>query len=92
MYLCLIMGFGLVIGFIDHMQIVTTSNCSPITNSHTLQFAVARIKFSQFVFTSVHLVMAPNNADSSASEFNGSCPHWLAAPSQLLMAAALLHS
>jgi hypothetical protein len=32
------MGFGLIIVFIEHLQIVTTSNYSAIANSHTLQF------------------------------------------------------
>jgi hypothetical protein len=36
------MGFGLVIGFIEHLQIVTTSNYSAIANSRTLQFTTAR--------------------------------------------------
>jgi hypothetical protein len=40
-------GFGLVIGFIGHLQIVTTSNYSDITNSHTPQFTTARTKSSQ---------------------------------------------
>jgi hypothetical protein len=35
------MGFGLVIGFTEHLQIVTTSNYSVITNSDTLQFTTA---------------------------------------------------
>jgi hypothetical protein len=30
------MEFGLVTGFIDDLQIVTTSNYSAIANSHTL--------------------------------------------------------
>jgi hypothetical protein len=51
----------LVIGFIDHLQIVTTSNYSAVANSHTRQFTVAHTKFSQFVLTSCFLVMDPNN-------------------------------
>jgi hypothetical protein len=31
--------------FIDHLQIITTSNCSTVTNSHTLQFTTAHTKF-----------------------------------------------
>jgi hypothetical protein len=41
------MGFGLVIGFIEHLQIITTNNYSAITNSHTLQFIAARTNSSQ---------------------------------------------
>jgi hypothetical protein len=41
------MGFGLVIGFIEHLQIVTTSNYRAIASSHTLQFTRARNKSSQ---------------------------------------------
>jgi hypothetical protein len=36
-----------VIGFIEHLQIVTTSNYCAIANSHTLQFTTARTKPSQ---------------------------------------------
>jgi hypothetical protein len=48
-YIC---GFGLVIGFIDHLQIVTTSNYSVIANSHTLQFTTARAKSFQSAMSS----------------------------------------
>jgi hypothetical protein len=40
-------GFGLVIGFIENLQIITTSNYSANANSHTLQFTAARMKSSQ---------------------------------------------
>jgi hypothetical protein len=46
------MGFGLAVGFIDCLQIVTTSNYSAITNSHTLQFATARTESSQSAVSS----------------------------------------
>jgi hypothetical protein len=41
-------GFGLVNAYIDHLQIVTTSNYSAITNSQTLQFTTAHTKSTQF--------------------------------------------
>jgi hypothetical protein len=37
-------GFGLVIGFTGFLQTVTTINYSAITNSHSLQFTIARTK------------------------------------------------
>jgi hypothetical protein len=40
------MGFGLVIGFIEQLQIVTTVNYSGIANSHTQQITAARAKSS----------------------------------------------
>jgi hypothetical protein len=46
------MGFGLVIGFIEHLQIVSKVT-STITNSHTLQFTTAHTK----VFTGCRLLM-----------------------------------
>jgi hypothetical protein len=42
----------LVIGFIELLQIVTTSNYSAIANSHTQQFTTARTKSSQFAVSS----------------------------------------
>jgi hypothetical protein len=45
-------AFGLVIGFIEHLQIVTTSKSSAIDNSHTLQFTTARTKSSQSAVSS----------------------------------------
>jgi hypothetical protein len=47
------MGFRLVIGFIEHLQIVTTNNCSTIANSHTLQFTAACTKSSQSAVSSL---------------------------------------
>jgi hypothetical protein len=41
------MGFVLVMGFIEHLQIVTTSNYSIVTDSHTPQFNTAPSKSSQ---------------------------------------------
>jgi hypothetical protein len=39
----LLTGFGLLIGFIEHLQIVTTRNYSVIANSHIMQFTTAYI-------------------------------------------------
>jgi hypothetical protein len=46
------MGFGLVIGFIEHLQIVTTSNYSAIDNLHNLQFTTACTKSPQSAVSS----------------------------------------
>jgi hypothetical protein len=61
------MGFGLVIGFIDHIQIVVTSNYNAIANLHTLQIITAHAKPSQSASTSRFPVTDLNNGDSSAS-------------------------
>jgi hypothetical protein len=41
------MGFEFVIGFIEFLQIITTSNYSTIANSNTLHFTTVRTKSSQ---------------------------------------------
>jgi hypothetical protein len=41
------MGFGFGISFIDRLRIVTTSNYSAITDSHTQRFTTARSKSPQ---------------------------------------------
>jgi hypothetical protein len=62
-------GFGLVIGIIERLQIVTTKNCNSVTILNTLRFTIALAKHSLFVFSSGCLVTAPNTVDSSASVF-----------------------
>jgi hypothetical protein len=45
-------GFGLVIGFIEYLHIITTSNYNANANSHNLQFTTARIKSFQVAVSS----------------------------------------
>jgi hypothetical protein len=68
------MRFGLVIGVI---KLVTTSNYSILTNSHTLLLTIAHTMSSQFIFTGGCLVMDPNNIP-----FCSLC-YWLATASHL---------
>jgi hypothetical protein len=59
-------GIGLVVRFVEHLQIVTTSNCSAIPNSHTLHalcFPVCCI------FTGCRLATAFKAVAFSASVF-----------------------
>jgi hypothetical protein len=60
-------GFGLEIGFINNLQIVTTGNYNALANLHTLQITTAHAEPSQCASTSCLLVMGLNNGDSSAS-------------------------
>jgi hypothetical protein len=46
------MAFGLIIEFVEHLQILTTSSYRVMANSTTLQFTVARTKFSQSAVSS----------------------------------------
>jgi hypothetical protein len=63
-------GFGLVIGFIEHSQILTTSDYSAIVNSHILQLNAARTVFSVCcIFNGCRLVTVSNAVASSASVF-----------------------
>jgi hypothetical protein len=59
------MGFGLVTLFIEHLytQPITTSNCSTLANSHTLQFTRARTKSFQFAVFSSRCLVATLTAD-----------------------------
>jgi hypothetical protein len=69
-------GFGLMIGFIFHLQIVTASNYNALADSCTRLFTAAHTKPSQHVFTSRFLVTDPNNVLCLR-------PNWLKNISQL---------
>jgi hypothetical protein len=59
------MGVGLITGFNEHLQIVSTSRT--IANSHTQQFTTAHTKSSQSAVSSP--VMVSNAVDPSTSMF-----------------------
>jgi hypothetical protein len=64
------MGLGLVTGFTELLQNITTNIYSANTNSDTLQFNIGHMKSSQSaVFTGSSLVMASSAIASLASVF-----------------------
>jgi hypothetical protein len=87
------MGFGLVIGYLQRLQIVTTSNYSTLANSCTLRFTAAHTKSSQSVFCSGCQVTDPNSglfclhccwlATVSHLTPGSKCPHILDCHSQV---------
>jgi hypothetical protein len=44
-------GFGLDIGFIDNLQVVTTNNCNTIADFHTLQITDTHSLMSSIYYT-----------------------------------------
>jgi hypothetical protein len=60
-------SFGLEMGFIDHLQVVTTKNYNTVYNFHSSQITTAHPKSFQSAFTSLFPVTDLNNGDSSAS-------------------------
>jgi hypothetical protein len=62
-------SFGLEIGFIDHLQVVTTSDYehNTIASFHTLQITAAQAKSFQSAFISRFLVTDFKNGDSTTA-------------------------
>jgi hypothetical protein len=60
------MGFGLVIGFIDQLQAVTTNNYNIITDFHTFQSTVAQalgfsVSISRLLATDLNTKISTSN-------------------------------
>jgi hypothetical protein len=56
------MGFGLVIGFTEHLLIINTSNYNAIANSQTQHFTMAHTSSSQSaIFIGCRLVAPPTS-------------------------------
>jgi hypothetical protein len=52
MHVVIIDGLRSVIGFIEHLRIVATSNYSHVANSHTMQSTTSRTESSQSAVSS----------------------------------------
>jgi hypothetical protein len=67
----LLTGFGLLIGFIEHLQLITTSEGYALTVLLTSQITTGHTRFSQpvTVFTSRCLVVASNGGRSPSTGF-----------------------
>jgi hypothetical protein len=67
------MGFW-IMGFIDHLEVVTINNYIIIIDLHTLKITTAGAKFLPAcnIFTARFLVTASNDGYSSASVLNSS--------------------
>jgi hypothetical protein len=71
-------GFGIIIGFTEPLDLVAIFNYSVIFNSYTFQFSKARTMPSVCcVFGSRSWVTALTDVDSTPSGFNGFCARWL---------------
>jgi hypothetical protein len=57
-------GFGLEIGFINHLQVITRSNYNTITNFHNSQITIVHAKPFQSAVTSRFAVMDLNNENT----------------------------
>jgi hypothetical protein len=68
-------GFGLVVGFVEHLQLVTTSKYYALTVLHTSQISIGHTRSSQSVtvFTSRCLAAAFDGGRSPSSGFPN-CP------------------
>jgi hypothetical protein len=57
-------SFGLKIGFVDHLQVVTTNNYNTNPNFHTLQITTAHAKSPQSASTTRFPIRCLHNGDS----------------------------
>jgi hypothetical protein len=79
-------GFGLVIGFTELLQNVTTSNYSAIANSHTLHFTVADTNSSQSAVSSpVDTPLLPGSPPRRLAVISHQPPTRITAVSRLLI-------
>jgi hypothetical protein len=70
-------GLEFVIGFIEHLQIVTTSNYGAMANSHNLQLTTAPTKSFLSAVFACRLVPPSNAVDPSTLVSRLQNPRWL---------------